>query len=113
MPFGIANVTCSRIRERRGWCVSTALIGSLWYNWCTPLFWCRALIGPFGTLWRSFPYIRVHLCGTTVLELTLFRRVVLATASLNAFRSPALEFEWNGFNRPVVSSVRGFRSLIA
>ena len=39
--------------------------------------------------------------------------MVLATASLDAFSSLALELEWDGFNRPIVSCARGFMLLIA
>ena len=113
MPFGIANVTCSCIHERRGRWVSTALIGSLWYDWCTTLFWGSVPIGLLGPFWRSFPYVRVHLGGSAILELTLVRCVVLAAASLYAFSSLALELEWDGFNRPIVSWARVLMPLIA
>ena len=112
MPFGIANVTCPCIHERRGRCVSTALIGSLWYDWCTTLFRGSVPIGLFEPFWRSFPYVRVHLGASTILEPTLIRCMVLASASLDALSSLALELEWDGFSRPIISCARGFMPLI-
>ncbi len=111
MPFGVANVACSRIRERMRRCVGTGLLRSLWCLLGTTLLLCRARSGPLGTLWRSSSYVRVHLIWCTTFEPALRSSMVLTSGSLHTFLSFALEFEWDGFKRSIVLSVGGFMPL--